>query len=222
MNFGRKAWRVPVEKILSKADVSKVLRTAKAEDPRDYLFLMISANTGLRISEVVHLKRSDLHSGQLEVIRRKKRGLDPETIDIPAPLWKLIQGFVNASKIKSDWLFPGHSKPCSRGQHEIVRERATGKAITTKRWTEKLCDGGHVSRREIQRRWEKYLGKCKLSMEGRGIHSLRHYAITDFYATYKDIRAAQMFAGHSSSFITESYAHVVDLKEKIQKRKMTL
>jgi integrase len=50
---------------------------------------------------------------------------------------------------------------------------------------------------------------------GRGIHSLRHTAITNIYALTKDLRKAQVFAGHSSSAITERYAHIVDMAETL-------
>ena len=80
---------------------------------------------------------------------------------------------------------------------------------------DQLCGGGHISKREVQRRWTAYLDELALYQKGRGIHSLRHYAVTEFYRVHRDIRAAQVFAGHSSSVITETYAHVVDMEEKV-------
>ena len=80
---------------------------------------------------------------------------------------------------------------------------------------EQVCPGGHVSLRAIQRRWELTVAEAGLRVPGRGIHSLRHYAVSQFYAKHRDLRAAQIFAGHSSSQITERYASVLDMKDKI-------
>jgi hypothetical protein len=42
-------------------------------------------------------------------------------------------------------------------------------------------------------------------------------AITSVYNTTRDILKAQIFAGHSSPTITMSYAHVLDMKETLEK-----
>lgn len=202
-SFDSVNWRIPRAKILSREEVARILKAAKETDLRDYVFLAIAANVGLRLCEIVHIRRDDVDADSIVVTRRKKKVLAPEAAAIQESLSKVTRNFIDASKNGSPWLFPGHSTPCLRGR-------------------EKLCDGGHVSRREIQRRWESYLKVCKLSARGRGIHSLRHYAVTTFYATHKDLRAAQMFAGHTSPLITQVYAHVVDMKEKVQKVKVTL
>jgi integrase len=105
-------------------------------------------------------------------------------------------------------MFPGESGPC-------VIHRASGQE-------DQICDGGHVSRREMQRRWSAYRGVAGLDAKGRGVHSLRHYGITEFYRENKDLRAAQMFAGHSSSAVTEKYAHVLEMEAMMKKVKPTL
>ena len=57
---------------------------------------------------------------------------------------------------------------------------------------------------------------------GRGIHQCRHYFATEMYSATRDIRATQVALAHSSVSMTERYAHVVDLKEKINLVKPTL
>jgi integrase len=52
-------------------------------------------------------------------------------------------------------------------------------------------------------------------MKGRGIHQTRHYFATEMYAATKDLRATQVALAHSSSTMTEKYAHVVDQREKV-------
>jgi len=82
---------------------------------------------------------------------------------------------------------------------------------------ETLCGGGHISKRDVQYRWTLILAEAKLRMPGRGIHSLRHGFAIDFYNKTKDLRATQMALGHSSPVVTQKYANVLDMDEKLRK-----
>ena len=196
------SWSLPVEKIVSPDDVRNILATAKKYSERDWTFFVIGANTGLRLSEVGHLMVDDvLDSNRLRVTRRKKKVLKPEIIDVAAPVHAIIREW--AKQYEIGYLFPGNCAPCF-----IRHLNGT---------PEQFCIGGHSSLRDLQRRWKMVLAECGLNMNGRGIHSLRHAAITAFYASTRDLRAAQMFAGHSSSQMTERYAAVLDMKEKVNK-----
>ena len=156
--------------------------------------------TALRIiDETVH--RLEIRGARkLNKIGRKKKKLNPERIDLVPAIAEILTTW--ADKVEYGYIFPGNCSPC-------VIERRKGP-------DEMACPGGHISLRAIQRRWELTVAKAGLHMHGRGIHSLRHFAITQFYAKYRDLRAAQLFAGHSSSQITERYASVLDMAEKIQ------
>jgi len=194
-------WRLSAAKLLSRENVGRLLELAKSNS-RDYRFFVIAANTGLRLSEIIHLRAEDiLGNTSMEVTRLKRATLKSEVIDLPHPLGQMLKKF--ADEIKGGWLFIGAAKPCKKN----------GKYI---------CTGGHVSGREMQRVWDRYLLKLKLSKPGRGIHTLRHYAGTEFYSATKDLRATQEFLGHASSKTTETYAHVVDMKKKLSEVKPTL
>lgn len=180
-------------------ECARILTRALETDPRLYVFLVIGANTALRCCEVLHLKSEDIIDGQLRIVRRKKKILQAEMIDVTPALTNIL---VDWSQMYSDgWLFPGRAKSC------FIR-RSNGTA-------EQVCDGGHLSKRVIQQGWEDLIVSLGLGMPGRGIHSLRHTAITNFYTKFRDLRAAQVFAGHSSSTMTEKYARVIDMKEKV-------
>lgn len=202
-------WKLRREKILTRPQVRSILELSKKTDDRDYLILVIAANTGFRISEILHLEESDVGVSTLRVTRRKKSRLVAEDAPISRGLAKIIRYYEESSphkkarKPKSKFLFPGLAKPCVRGK-------------------KKFCAGGHVSKREVQRRWTAYLDALKLRARGRGIHTLRHYAGTEFYSTHKDLRATQVFMGHSSSGVTETYAHVVEMADKVGRVKLTL
>lgn len=192
------SWSMPRAKTILPDECGRILAKAADTDSTLYVFLAIAANTGLRLCEVLHLRVEDVIDGQLRVIRRKKKQLRSEMIDVTPALACVLHDW---SQMFSGWLFPGRVKPC------VIR-RASG-AI------EQVCQGGHMAKRVIQHRWELLLDSLGLKMEGRGIHALRHFAVTAFYAKTRDLRAAQMFAGHSSSVITERYARCLEMKEMV-------
>jgi integrase len=192
---------------MRREDVAAILKLAKGNDQRDYAFFASGANTALRLSEVIHFRIEELSGNELTIQRRKRQRLEDETILIPAPLQAVLASWC-AKKGKRGWMFPGESGPC-------VIHRTSGDEV-------QVCDGGHVSRRQMQRRWSAYRNVAGLDAKGRGIHSLRHYGITEFYRENKDLRAAQMFAGHSSSAVTEKYAHVLEMEQMLKKVRPTL
>lgn len=194
------SWSLPREKCITRPEIGRILAQAKETSPADYVFLATAINTGLRMCEVVHLKKCDLLDGQLRITRRKKKNLKPEVIDVVPALWAVLAEW--GQMFESDeWIFPGRAGAC-------FVHRKNGTVI-------QVCNGGHISRRNMQRRWDVILRGVDLKMPGRGIHSARHYAVTRFYEDTRDLRACQMFAGHSSSMITERYAHVLEMRDRV-------
>lgn len=203
------AWTLTPEKVLSRPEVESILERAKARNQRDYTLLCIAANVGLRVSEIIHLRAEGFDGDRLTITRRKKRNPKPQSIRIPASVAWIIGEHLSSRN--TGYLFPGHAGVCFINHTGMRAGERT-----------KMCDGGHVSRREIQRRFELLLEGLGLRMRGRGIHALRHYAVTEFYARTKNLRAAQIFAGHSSSTITEVYAHVRDMDELVDSMEVTV
>lgn len=205
-------WTLADCKVVTNDEVHRILTRAKklslTDDSwkRDYEWFAIAVNTGLRLSEVAHIEKGDvLDSGRLMVIRRKKKTLHPAPIEVMPDIYALIKA--RADAVESGWIFPGNAQPCLI--HRISKYKGPR--------TEQVCIGGHSSLRTIQRRWRILVTELGLYKYGRGIHSLRHSAITNVYALTKDLRKAQVFAGHSNSAITERYAHVTDMKETLAK-----
>lgn len=192
------SWSLPRAKTILPDECGRILAQAAKTDSALYVFLAIAANTGLRVCEVLHLQADDVIDGQLKVVRRKKKQLRPEMIDVTPALSGILSDW---RQMFDGWLFPGRVKPC------MIR-RANGTI-------EQICQGGHLAKRVIQHRWELLLDSIGLKMKGRGIHALRHFAVTAFYAKTRDLRAAQVFAGHSSSQITERYARCLEMKEMV-------
>jgi len=176
-----------------------------------YEVIAIGINTGLRVSEILHLEKADVLPTRLLVIRRKKKYLHPEPIEVNPGIHALIKAL--AERVEDGFLFPGEQAPCFI-EHTGKRGEEMG--------TEQFCIGGHASIRNVQRRWRELLTEIGLYKYGRGIHSTRHGAITAIYKATKDIRKAQVFAGHSSSQMTERYAHVTDMRETLERMETVL
>lgn len=195
---------LPREKTLLPDECERILSRAKETDARLYVFLAIAFNTGLRVSEVLHITWSDLIDGKLRIVRRKKKDLRSELIDVTPALWDILQEW--GQMFTDGWLFPGRAKPC------IIRRSENGVRLLD----QQICDGGHIAKRAIQEGWDDDLISIGLKMKGRGIHSTRHASITNFYSKFLDLRAAQLFAGHSSVEMTMRYTKVLDMREKVR------
>lgn len=207
-------WKLKPQHRITEAQFQAILNMA-ARRPRDWTLLFVSGNTALRISEVLHLhvKNFDRNSG-IQCIRRKKKTLSPDVLAVAHELFGYVERYVEQTGLQpEDYLFPGDCGVCWR--KVTIRERGRGgKFVTKETRREKVCDGGHLTVRRAQAVWDRILTRLGLKVEGRGIHTLRHYDLTRFYAATKDLRATQLRAGHSSPITTTIYADVVEMQEK--------
>jgi integrase len=72
-------------------------------------------------------------------------------------------------------------------------------------------------------RWRLIVAEAGYAMHGRGFHTTRHYAITQYVDQYDgNIVEAQQFAGHSSPAITSKYCHPKKLGQRVRAMKATL
>ena len=83
-------WNLATELVPSRAEMSQVLEAAKNWNARDYVIFALCSHTGLRISEAIHVKTTDLVNGKMRVTRRKKRVLQPSSVEISGPIWNLL------------------------------------------------------------------------------------------------------------------------------------
>lgn len=182
---------------------------------RDWALIFLSGNTGLRISEVLHICVDDLDpTAGIQVVRRKKKTLDSDVQIVSKEFFEPLDRYIQETGLKGkDWLFPGECGPCFRIVTKVDRS-STGRVVKRTQRREKLCGGGHLTIRRAQVIWDHYLKAVSLKIEGRGIHTLRHFDLTRFYAATRDLRATQMRAGHSSPVTTAIYADVVEMQEK--------
>ena len=205
-------WHLKDAKIVTTDEFRTILNRAKELSEGDpwwavmYDWMAIAVNTGLRVSEVAHIEKDDVLPSRLMITRRKKRHLNPEPIEVMSAAHAILKR--RADAVDEGFIFPGRQAPCFINRRKGEREQ--------------VCVGGHASIRNIQRRWRVLLEDLGLYKLGRGIHSARHTAVTEIYRATKDIRKAQVFAGHSTSAITEVYAHVTDMKETLEGMEATV
>lgn len=95
-----------------KAIIDRLREYAKASETfeRDLAFVDAASQTGLRVSEVAHLKKEDILDGRLIVTRRKKKVLTAKPIPVNPDGLKRIREW--AERVKSGYIFPGAAAPC--------------------------------------------------------------------------------------------------------------
>jgi integrase/recombinase XerD len=174
----REPRRLPV--VLSPEEVGRLL--ASATNIKHKALLSLAYATGLRASEVVSLKLTDIDSDRMVIRVEQGKGkkdryviLSPNLLEILRNWWRVARrkGWMSAGQL---WLFPGY-----RGQHTSARQLhrivrlAAGRAGITKRV---------------------------------GAHTLRHSFATHLLEQKTDIRVIQVLLGHKKLDTTALYTRV--------------
>jgi site-specific recombinase XerD len=166
--------RLPV--VLAKSEITRLL--GAAQNPKHRLLLMLVYSSGLRVSEVVALKREHIDFARKAVyIHAGKGRKDRATLlsDIAAQALQNYYALIPAGP--GTWLFPG------------------------------IPDSAHLSIRSAQKIFETNLAKAHIG-KGATIHSLRHSFATHLLESGTDVRFIQDLLGHQSIKTTERYTHV--------------
>ena len=174
----RSPQRVPV--VLSTEEVTRLLDAAPG--PKYKAALATAYGAGLRVSEVVGLKVSDIDS-ERELLRveqgkgRKDRQamLSPQLLELLRTWW--LEGRRRGALLPQGWLFPGRNpvEPLSTRQLNRAVHAAAEAAGITKRVSP---------------------------------HTLRHSCATHLLEQGVDIRVIQVLLGHSKLETTARYAQV--------------
>src|SRR6201993_2821034 len=174
----REPRRLPV--VLSPEEVGRLL--AAATNIKHKALLSLAYATGLRASEVVSLKLTDVDSDRMIIRVEQGKGkkdryviLSPNLLEILRQWWHVARkkGWMSPAQ---PWLFPGYRgrHTTARQLHRVVR-LAAGRAGITKRV---------------------------------GVHTLRHSFATHLLEQKTDIRLIQVLLGHKKLDTTTIYAHV--------------
>ncbi|MFH1398987.1 MAG: tyrosine-type recombinase/integrase [Candidatus Woesearchaeota archaeon] len=184
----------------------KALLLAARDNDRDYMMLYLTGNLGLRVGELIRLRRQDFHYKEkyisIPTLKQEtkvgsskgtiKQGeLPKKYIDIPLDegMTEKIKEYIINHRIMG-WLFLDNEK---------VRGAARAKR-------------SHVPDWKAKRIFKKYARKAKLNPH-YSIHSLRHFKGIETYKQFKDIRAVMVMLRHRSP--RSSYVYTtMDLEGK--------
>jgi len=149
---------------------------------RNRTMLRLMLDTGLRLSEAIHLRWKDIDLNSGRVMVRRGKGAKDRTLwtgkhNLPALVaWKERQ-----------------ASECI-GSPQIV--------FTTK-------EGGKLDPAYIQRMVKRYAAKAGIEKNVHP-HTLRHSFATDLYRETTNIRLTQKALGHANLATTQIYTHIVD------------
>lgn len=173
----REPERLPA--VLSPEEVAEVL--ACAPNLKAQTALSVAYGAGLRASEVVRLKTTDIDSDRMVIRVDQGKGARDRTALLSPALLEQLRTWYRAARSKQQvrpggWLFPGQ-----RGNHLSVRQ--------LNRLFHQAVDAAGIERRV-------------------SLHSLRHSFATHLLEKNTDIRVIQTLLGHKKLETTARYSHV--------------
>jgi integrase/recombinase XerD len=171
-------------KSLTEEEVESLLNAPLITDPlghRDRTMLEVLYATGLRVSELVNLKYSQVNSNQ-GVIRILGKGNRERLIPLGEEAVRWLQDFMRGA----------------RG--EILLDRTTDYLFPTRR-------GDRMTRQAFWHIIKRYARKAVIDKE-LSPHTLRHAFATHLLNHGADLRVVQMLLGHSDLSTTQIYTHV--------------
>jgi len=171
-------------KSLSEEEVESLLGAPTVADPlgnRDRTMLEVLYATGLRVSELVNLRHSQVNLNQ-GVIRIMGKGNRERLIPLGEEAMRALKEFMRGP----------------RG--EILLERQTDYVFPTRR-------GDRMTRQAFWHIIKRYARKAGIAKE-LSPHTLRHAFATHLLNHGADLRVVQMLLGHSDLSTTQIYTHV--------------
>ncbi len=153
---------------------------------RDRTMLELLYATGLRVSELVNLQRSQLaiEPGVLRIMGKGNR-----------------ERLVPVGEVALDWLTA--YLRCVRPSLLGDKTSATNAVFVTRR-------GGQMTRQAFWYLIKRYALRAGIDPERLSPHTLRHAFATHLLNHGADLRVVQMLLGHSDISTTQIYTHVAD------------
>jgi len=147
---------------------------------RDRALLELMYATGVRVSEVVHLKTTDLHCQERFLICRGK-GNKERIIPLGEKAINFIQEYL--TRVRPQWI---------KDDTSIIFLSAWGKGLT---------------RQAVWKIIKKYCQQAGIRRQVSP-HVLRHSFATHLLERGADLRSVQLMLGHSQITTTQIYTHV--------------
>lgn len=171
-------------KTLSEDEVDSLLNAPNTDEPlghRDRAMLELLYATGLRVSELINLKQSQVNFNQ-GVLRIVGKGDRERLIPLGEESQRWLKDFIDGSRM------------------EILLERQTDYLFPTRR-------GDRMTRQAFWHIIKRYAEKASIRKK-LSPHSLRHAFATHLLNRGADLRVVQLLLGHSDLSTTQIYTHV--------------
>jgi len=171
-------------KTLSEDEVDSLLNAPNTDEPlghRDRAMLELLYATGLRVSELINLKQSQINFNQ-GVLRIVGKGDRERLIPLGDESQRWITDFIDGPRM------------------EILLERQTDYLFPTRR-------GDRMTRQAFWHIIKRYAEKAGIRKK-LSPHSLRHAFATHLLNRGADLRVVQLLLGHSDLSTTQIYTHV--------------
>ena len=171
-------------KSLTEAEVETLLTAPEIADPlghRDRAMLEVLYATGLRVSELINLKQSQVNLNQ-GVLRIRGKGDRERLIPLGEESQRWVREFISGPRT------------------EILLERQSEYLFPTRR-------GDRMTRQAFWHIIKRYAKKANIAGK-LSPHTLRHAFATHLLNNGADLRVVQMLLGHSDLSTTQIYTHV--------------
>jgi integrase/recombinase XerD len=169
---------------LSEDEVESLLNAPNTDEPlghRDRAMLELLYATGLRVSELINLKQSQVNFNQ-GVLRIIGKGDRERLIPLGEEAQRWLRDFIDGPRM------------------EILLERQTDYLFPTRR-------GDRMTRQAFWHIIKRYAEKAGVRQK-MSPHSLRHAIATHLLNRGADLRVVQLLLGHSDLSTTQIYTHV--------------
>ena len=171
-------------KTLTEDEVESLLNAPNTDEPlghRDRAMLELLYATGLRVSELINLKQSQVNFNQ-GVLRIVGKGDRERLIPLGEESQRWLRDFIDGPRM------------------EILLERQTDYLFPTRR-------GDRMTRQAFWHIIKRYAQKAGVRKK-MSPHSLRHAFATHLLNRGADLRVVQLLLGHSDLSTTQIYTHV--------------
>lgn len=179
--------------ILSRQELARLFAVACHLKART--FLMVAYGTGLRLSEVCHLRVDDIdsHADRMCVRVRQGKGGKDRYVPLEEDTLKTLRTWWHIARPRS-WIFGGTDDPTQPLY-----------AKTAQRWYRSACARAGITKRG-------------------GIHSLRHAYATHLLEAGVDLYSLQQWLGHNHVSTTTRYLHLTrpDVPDGARRRPLSL
>lgn len=163
---------------------------------RDKAILEMLFSTGLRVSELAGLKKTDVNIKKGEfTVRGKGSKLRIIFLSAQARYW--LSKYMEARTDIEPWIFIRHDRAAGKLKNGRTEERKNTEHNTA------------ITPRSVQRIVEKYAREAGIT-KNITPHTLRHSFATDLLLNGADIRSVQSMLGHSSITTTQIYTHITN------------